>query len=45
MRAANYSQGELSCETKHGYLDGYVYAITGTSKNFGRLMSNNTQKK
>lgn len=32
-----YLAGELIAETKHEYLDGYVYAMAGASKNHDRI--------
>jgi len=36
----DYLQGELISESKHEYIDGYVYAMAGTSINHGRIASN-----
>jgi len=38
-----YLAGELISETKHEYIDGEVYAMTGTSLNHGRIVSNLTR--
>ncbi len=35
-----YLRGELLSETKHEYIDGYVYAMAGASSNHGRIASN-----
>lgn len=35
-----YLAGELLSETKHEYIDGDVYAMTGTSVNHNRIVSN-----
>lgn len=35
-----YLAGELISETKHEYIDGEVFAMTGTSLNHGRIVSN-----
>ena len=38
-----YLAGELVSEIKHEYIDGEVYAMTGTSLNHGRIVSNLTR--
>ena len=35
-----YLQGELISEIKHEYIDGYVYAMAGTSINHNRIANN-----
>ena len=35
-----YLQGELIAEIKHEYIDGYVYAMAGTSINHNRIANN-----
>ena len=40
ISAEDCLQGELISETKHEYIDGYVYAMAGTSINHGRIASN-----
>lgn len=40
ISAEDYLQGELISETKHEYIDGYVYAMAGTSINHGRITNN-----
>lgn len=39
-----YLAGELISETKHEYEDGYVYAMSGTSKNHDKIMINLVRK-
>lgn len=40
LSEAAYLQGELHSETKHEYIDGVVYAMTGASKNHQRITAN-----
>jgi Uma2 family endonuclease len=40
MSVADYLEGELVSDIKHEYIDGYVHAMAGASKNHGRLCSN-----
>jgi len=35
-----YLKGELTSEIKHEYIDGYVYAMSGASKNHNRIAGN-----
>ena len=35
-----YLAGELISETRHEYIDGYIYAMAGASSNHGRIASN-----
>ena len=35
-----YLNGELTSEIKHEYIDGYVYAMSGASKNHDRIAGN-----
>ncbi|MGR8933665.1 MAG: Uma2 family endonuclease [Gammaproteobacteria bacterium] len=35
-----YLQGELASDIKHEYIDGYVYAMVGASKNHARITAN-----
>jgi Uma2 family endonuclease len=35
-----YLSGELVSETKHEYIDGQVYAMTGGTRNHARIMRN-----
>lgn len=35
-----YLQGELLAEVKHEYIDGYVYAMAGTSRNHEKIIGN-----
>jgi Uma2 family endonuclease len=37
---AEYFEGELVSEIKHEFVDGYVYAMAGASKNHERIASN-----
>ena len=39
-----YLAGELISETKHEYEDGYVYAMSGTSKNHDKITINLVRK-
>jgi len=36
----DYLAGELTCEIKHEYIDGYVYAMAGASRNHERIAGN-----
>jgi Uma2 family endonuclease len=40
----DYLQGELASEVKHEYIDGYVYAMSGTSKNHEKIIHNLSRK-
>ncbi len=40
----DYLAGELISEVKHEYEDGYVYAMSGTSKNHDKIMINLLRK-
>jgi Uma2 family endonuclease len=44
ISVADYLQGELISEVKHEYIDGFVYAMAGASKNHGRLCVNMYRK-
>lgn len=35
-----YLQGELIAEVRHEYIDGYVYAMSGTSRNHEKIIGN-----
>jgi len=39
-----YLKGELTSEIKHEYIDGYVYAMSGASKNHDRIAGNVLRK-
>ncbi len=39
-----YLQGELDSEIKHEYIDGYVYAMAGASRNHDRISKNIDRK-
>jgi Uma2 family endonuclease len=36
----DYLAGELTSEIKHEYIDGYVYAMAGSSRNHERIAGN-----
>jgi Uma2 family endonuclease len=36
----DYLEGELASEVKHEYIDGYVYAMAGVSRNHNRITNN-----
>ena len=40
MTEEEYLKGELTREIKHEYIDGYVYAMSGASKNHDRIAGN-----
>lgn len=44
ISVADYLQGELISDIKHEYIDGFVYAMAGASKNHGRLCVNMYRK-
>ncbi|MDO9106837.1 MAG: Uma2 family endonuclease [Methylovulum sp.] len=40
MSEADYLASELERDTKHEYIDGYIYAMSGVSKNHQRITAN-----